>query len=463
MESRSQAPFERPALDILLVEDEPDVLDALQQILMERGHRVTATPDGAEAMRFLDNRRFDAALCDIRVPNVDGMQIFQRMRRETPSSHVILMSAYGSVAEAVEAMKEKATHYLAKPFSVEVLLDLIERVEQDHSLRRQLEQAGRARSPGQSAIMGNAPALVRLRELVAAIAESDSAVLLTGESGTGKELVACEIHHASRRAHKPLVAVNCAAFPDTLLEAELFGHERGAFTGAFARREGRFKAADGGTLFLDEVAEMSLMAQAKLLRVLEERCYQRLGSNETVPVDLRLISATNTDVRDAVRDGRLREDIFHRLKVFQLHLPPLRERRGDLPVLINYFHRQFGGDHPLPLRIAPRAWAALRHYNFPGNVRELKHVVEHALVLSGGDEVDLEHLPEEVRGEPIASTPRNSPLPLVEAVRSFERDYLLRALRRCQWHKGRTAEMLGISRKTLWQKLKAYGIDGPDA
>jgi DNA-binding NtrC family response regulator len=207
---------------------------------------------------------------------------------------------------------------------------------------------------------------------------------------------------------------------------------------------------------------MSLAAQAKLLRVLEDGTCQPLGSNQTIPVDVRLISATNADVRHAVRDGKLREDIFHRLKVFHLHLPPLRDRRTDLPLLINHFHHQFHGEDAPPLRISPRAWAALKHYRFPGNVRELKHIVEHALVLSGGDEIDLEHLPEEVRGEPIPASPRSlSSIPLVDAVRAFERDYLLRSLRRCEWHKGRTAEMLGISRKTLWQKLKAHGIEGP--
>jgi DNA-binding NtrC family response regulator len=462
MTTSSSPSIERAALDILLVEDEPDILESLEEVLADRGHRVTAVADGAEAMGWLDSRRFDVAICDIRLPKVDGMQIFHRIRRESPNSQVILMSAYGSVAEAVEAMKEKATHYLSKPFSLEVLLELVERVEQEQGLRRQLDAARRGEEDTQPAIMGDSPPMVRLREVIAAIAASDAAVLLTGDSGTGKELVAREIHSASRRAARPMVAVNCAAFPETLLEAELFGHEKGAFTGAFTRREGRFKAADGGTLFLDEVAEMSLAAQAKLLRVLEDGTCQPLGSNQTIPVDVRLISATNADVRHAVRDGKLREDIFHRLKVFHLHLPPLRDRRTDLPLLINHFHHQFHGEDAPPLRISPRAWAALKHYRFPGNVRELKHIVEHALVLSGGDEIDLEHLPEEVRGEPIPASPRSlSSIPLVDAVRAFERDYLLRSLRRCEWHKGRTAEMLGISRKTLWQKLKAHGIEGP--
>jgi DNA-binding NtrC family response regulator len=446
-------------LDILVVEDEPDILESLEEVLGERGHRVTTANDGAAAMGWLDHRRFDVAICDVRLPKIDGLQIFQRIRRESPNSHVILMSAYGSVAEAVGAMKEKAAHYLSKPFNIDVLLALIEDVEQDQTLRKQHEASRSRDEDTRLAIMGEAPLMVRLRELIPTIAASDAAVLITGESGTGKELVAREIHALSRRARGPLVTVNCAAFPDTLLEAELFGHERGAFTGAVAKREGRFQAANGGTLFLDEVGEMSLAAQAKLLRVLEDGSCQPLGSNVTVPVSVRLISATNTDVRRAVEAGRLREDIFHRLKVFHLQMPTLRERRSDLPLLINHFHRHFQGPDAPSLRISPQAWSALKHYQFPGNVRELKHIVEHALVLSGGDEIDVEHLPEELRGEP-ASQSRRMHMPLSDAMRAFERDYLLRTLARHDWHRGRTAEVLGISRKTLWQKLKAHGIEG---
>jgi DNA-binding NtrC family response regulator len=296
--------------------------------------------------------------------------------------------------------------------------------------------------------------------MVSTIAKSDASVMLTGESGTGKELVAREIHRLSARCEQPLVAVNCAAFPETLFEAELFGHEKGAYTGAHSGREGRFGAADGGTLFLDELAEMPLTAQAKLLRVLEDGSYERLGSNERVDVDVRLISATNVDVNDALSDGRLRKDIYHRLKVFHLRLPALRERRSDVPLLIGHFYELLRGPSAPPLEITPRAWAALRHYPYPGNVRELKHIVEHALVLSGGDDVDLCHLPEELRGESL-SPPDDRIQPLDQAVADFEREYLVRALRRCKWHKANTAELMGVSRKTLWHKLKLYEIDGP--
>ncbi|MEQ9318715.1 MAG: sigma-54 dependent transcriptional regulator [Polyangiaceae bacterium] len=445
-------------LDILIVEDEPDILELLSEALETRGHRITPIDDGAKAMSCLDRRRFDVAICDVRLPNVDGMRIFRRIRRESPSSQVILMSAYGSVAEAVSAMQEDATHYLAKPFETAVLLRLVDRIAEQRELETAL--ADTDPSCAASVLIGESPSMVRLRELITNIGPTDASVVLTGESGTGKELVAREIHRLSRRADRPLVAINCAAFPDTLLEAELFGHERGAFTGAQGRREGRFYSADGGTLFLDELGEMPLPAQVKLLRVLEEGRYQRLGSNESVAVDVRLVSATNVDVKEAVQQGKLREDIYHRLKVFQLQVPPLRERLADLPLLLRHFHALLRGEEAGPLRVSPRAWAALRHYRYPGNVRELKHILEHALVLSGSEEIDLCHLPEELRGE--SPSLERSPMPsLAEAASEFEREYLLRALRRCEWHKSKTAEMLDISRKTLWHKLKLYDIDGP--
>jgi two-component system, NtrC family, response regulator AtoC len=454
-----------PPLDILLVEDEPDILEALEEVLREHGHKVTTACDGAQAMSQLDARCFDLAICDVRLPKVDGMKIFRRIRNDAPDSHVILMSAYGTVAEAVDAIKEKAAHYLAKPFRVETMLELVERIAHEHQLKRSLTRAHEDREE-QPVLIGSSPSVHRLRQKIQAIAKSDAAVLITGESGTGKELVVRLLHQASDRASGPLVAVNCAAFPETLLEAELFGHEKGAFTGAHARREGRFRAANGGTLFLDEVADMSPAAQAKLLRALEDGSYQPIGSDTTIRVDVRIVSATNIDIKKAVEDGRFREDIFHRLKVFQLHVPPLRERRGDLPVLIEHFRRRVSPHATEPLRIAPRAWAALRAYPFPGNIRELKHMVEHALVMSGGGEIDVEHLPDEIRGEPSAD-PRvkASVRPLGEATEEFEREYIKSALRRYGWRRTHTANVLGISRKTLWQKMRMLGIgddENPD-
>jgi DNA-binding NtrC family response regulator len=454
-----------PPLDILLVEDEPDILEALEEVLREHGHRVTTASDGAQAMSQLDAHNFDLAICDVRLPKVDGLKIFRRIRSDAPDSQVILMSAYGTVAEAVDAIKEKAAHYLAKPFRVETMLELVDRIAHEHQLRRSLLQAHEARDD-ELELVGSSPSIVRLRQKIQAIAKSDAAVLITGESGTGKELVVRLLHQASERASGPLVAVNCAAFPETLLEAELFGHEKGAFTGAHARREGRFRAANGGTLFLDEVADMSPAAQAKLLRALEDGSYQPIGSDATIRVDVRIVSATNIDIKKAVESGRFREDIFHRLKVFQLHVPPLRERRSDLPLLMEHFRRRVAPNGEAPVRIAPRAWAALRSYPFPGNIRELKHMVEHALVLSAGSEIDVEHLPDEIRGDQPEQKTRLSLRPLGEATEEFEREYIKSALRRYGWRRTHTANVLGISRKTLWQKMRQLGIgddENPDA
>jgi two-component system, NtrC family, response regulator HydG len=305
-------------------------------------------------------------------------------------------------------------------------------------------------------LVGDTLIMRALKDRVRAVALSDGAALITGETGTGKELVARTLHELGPRGPGPFVAVNCAAFPDSLLESELFGHQKGAFTGALQRRDGRFVAADGGTLFLDEVAEMSAGAQAKLLRVLADGSLQALGSDHTVRVNVRIISATNADLRTRIQTGKFREDLFYRLKLFHIRIPPLRERREDLGPLVDWFCWQLA-DQPPP-RFTQRAWAALTHYAFPGNVRELRNTIRHALALAGGGDIDLTHLPEELR----ARTPlraRREPT-LAEAVHAFEREFVLRALQDSGWNKTRAAEVLGISRKTLWTKLREHDIQG---
>jgi transcriptional regulator with PAS, ATPase and Fis domain len=305
-------------------------------------------------------------------------------------------------------------------------------------------------------VVGRSPAMLRVLERTAAIAESEAPVLLTGDSGTGKELLARTIHGLSSRRLHPLVTMNCAALPDALIEAELFGYERGAFTGALHRREGRFKAADGGTLFLDEINGLSLAAQAKLLHVLQDGGFQPLGQNATCSVNVRLISATNQSLRALVADGRFREDLYYRIKVLDIDLPPLRERRGDLPLLVHHFilkHTIAGRE---PATITPRAWAAFSHHAFPGNVRELEHAIVHALVLSRGHAIDLEHLPAELcpAASPAAMAGAGELSPLHEAVGEFEREYVARALQLTGGNKTRAARLLGISRKSLWEKLR---------
>ena len=488
--------FERAAeagapLDILLVEDEPEIAEPIAEALRREGHRLTVVSHGDRALKRLEEEVYDLLICDIRLPGADGLSIFRRVREQQPAAKVILMSAYGSVAEAVAAVKDRAVDYLAKPFAMSELLRTVQQVGEERRIEQSVLRArGQLDRGSETSIVGETPPMVTLISRIQAVADSDAPVLITGETGTGKELVARALHASSSRRDQPFVEVNCAAFPDTLLEAELFGHERGAFTGADRRREGRFRTAHGGTLFLDEVGEMSPSAQAKMLRALQDGSFQPLGSNTTVKVDVRTVAATNVDLRARIADGRFREDLFYRLKVFHLHVPPLRERRADLPLLAEYFIRHMtvaatekanaaalakdGGvtsTEQAPPVILPRAWAALSHYRFPGNVRELKHAIRHALVLSAGSDIDLEHLPEEVRGrvsqEPPPSSAGGGGLgvlsgslqPLEAAQRQFEREYLLRALREADWNKTRVAQLLGISRKTLWQKLRRLGID----
>jgi two-component system response regulator AtoC len=464
-------------LVILLVEDEPEIAEPIAEALRREGHHLTVVSNGDRALKRLDEEVFDLLICDIRLPGADGLSIFRRVREAQPEAKVILMSAYGSVAEAVAAVKDHAVDYLAKPFAMSELLGAVHQVGEERKLARSLAHARERVDTyeGEAVIIGETPAMVSLVTRIHAVADSDAPVLITGETGTGKELVARALHAQSSRNSKPFVEVNCAAFQDTLLEAELFGHERGAFTGAERRRDGRFRTADGGSLFLDEVGEMSPSAQAKMLRALQDGSFQPLGSSTTIKVDVRTIAATNVDLRSRIADGKFREDLFYRLKVFHLHVPALRERRADLPLLAEYFCRQLAtGTEPgapsLTRRtpvITPRAWAALSHYRFPGNVRELKHALRHALVLSGGGDVDLEHLPEEVRGRPtsegrsagVSVVGPASLQPLEAAQRQFEREYLLRALREADWNRTRVAQLLGISRKTLWQKLRRLGIE----
>jgi two-component system, NtrC family, response regulator AtoC len=465
-------------LAILLVEDEPDIAEPIAEALRREGHHLTVVSHGDRALKRLDEEVYDLLICDIRLPGADGLSIFRKVREQQPEAKVILMSAYGSVAEAVAAVKDHAVDYLAKPFAMSELLGAVNQVSDERRLARSLAHARERIDSydGDVVIIGETPAMVSLVARVRAVADSDAPVLITGETGTGKELVARALHFQSSRRARPFVDFNCAAFQDTLLEAELFGHERGAFTGAERRRDGRFRTADGGTLFMDEVGEMSPSAQAKMLRALQDGSFQPLGSSTTIKVDVRTIAATNVDLRSRITEGKFREDLFYRLKVFHLHVPALRERRADLPLLAEYFCRQMtpaaeggaeaSGERRVPV-ITPRAWAALSHYRFPGNVRELKHALRHALVLSHGGDIDLEHLPEEVRGRAPDARPHGgvslvgpaSLQPLEAAQRQFEREYLLRALREADWNRTRVAQLLGISRKTLWQKLRRLGIE----
>ncbi|MES1208354.1 MAG: sigma-54 dependent transcriptional regulator [Pseudomonadota bacterium] len=456
-------------LDILLVDDEPDFRTVVGEALRDAGHRVSLAANGAEGLTQISSNVFDVMICDIRLPKVDGLTLFRRVRQESPGTDVILITAHAAVNDAVSALKEGAYDYLTKPFEVDEIILQMQRIATQRALKRELEQAraelSQRKSNGAGAgtagsIIGRSPAMLRLAERIETIAQSDAPVLITGESGTGKELVARTLHDRSTRRAKAFIAVNCAAFPETLLEAELFGHERGAFTGAVKRRDGRFKAADGGTLLLDEIAEVPLPAQAKLLRVLQEGTVEPLGTNESTKVDVRIISATHRNLRERIKEGRFREDLYYRLNVLDIEIPPLRERRGDMPLLLQYFLNKFTQPGKTPSTISPRAWAVLSQYHFPGNVREFAHAIEHAVVLANGGEIEVEHLPGGITGtlDGTASTPAGSLRSLSAALKEFEHEYLLRALAQANGKKMKAAEILGISRKNLWEKLRLHGI-----
>ncbi len=450
--------------EILLVDDEPAIRLTIGDVLTRAGHKVTLAADGEKALEQVNDRLFDLVITDIRLPKLNGLELFRRIRGQAPETDVILMTAHGAVEDAVAALKAGAHDYLLKPFDLDEVIIRVGRLAEARALKKELLSARveLAQKAGGANLIGRSPAMVHLLDRIATIAHSEAAVMITGESGTGKELVAHRLHELSQRAGKPFIAVNCAAFPETLLEAELFGYERGAFTGAVKRREGRFKAADGGTLFLDEVAEIPPLAQAKLLRVLQEGNFEPLGTNATVKADVRVISATHRNLKLNIAEGRFREDLYYRLNVLTIPIPPLRDRRGDLPILVEAFLRRFAPKDPPSL--SPTAWAALSEYAFPGNVRELEHAIEHAVVLSRGKEIGLEHLPVDVVGvvrdreQPGGTSLRS----LAVAAREFEREYLLRALGLTQGKKGQAAEVLGISRKNLWEKLRAHGIHGSD-
>ncbi len=454
------------SLDILLIDDEPELRLALEEAVREAGHRVTVCGDGAEGLVQITSKVFDVIICDVRLPKADGLTLLRRVRQESPASEVILMTAYAEVADAVAALKEGAYDYLTKPFEIEELLLQLRRIGQHRNLRRELDRAKAelADRRHMTTLIGRSPNMRRVMGLIQVVSQSDAPVLVTGESGTGKELVARMLHERSSRAANPFMVVNCGALSETLIEAELFGHERGAFTGAVKRREGRFKAAHGGTLFLDEVAELPLSAQAKLLRVLQEGTFEPLGTNTTVKVDVRILSATHRDLKKRIADGQFREDLYYRINVIEIPMPPLRDRPGDLPLLLQHFLQSFvAPGKPLPT-VSPGAWAALSQHPFPGNVREFSHAIEHAVVLSAGGEIRLEHLPTSITagsriGGAEASTGEGGEVrPLQTAVKEFEREYLLRAIAQAGGRRLRAAEMLGISRKSLWEKLRMHGI-----
>ncbi|MDH5299116.1 MAG: sigma-54 dependent transcriptional regulator [Desulfobulbaceae bacterium] len=453
----------RRPVAVLVVDDDEAHRTMLGTMLSGWGWKVSEADDGATAVAAVHGQPFDAILMDVRMTTMDGLEALGRIHAYNPAIPVVIMTAYSSVDAAVEAIKNGAHDYLTKPLDFERL-----RLTMDRALdHRQVEEkkagggrAGSAMDRGQ--IIGDSPAMVELLELVAHVAPTEATVLITGESGTGKELIAEAIHRNSTRPAGPFVKVNCAALVENLLESELFGHEKGAFTGADRRREGKFVQADTGTLFLDEVGEMSAAMQAKLLRVLQEHEVQRVGGQETIGVDVRLVAATNRILEDEVQNGNFREDLYYRLNVVTVHVPPLRERRQDLPLLVDFFIAKFAARNNRRVAgVTPRCMDLLLHYPWPGNVRELENAMERGVILMRGDYLDEPDLPLAVRrwaeremgGGGEGWEPASSPL------EEAERQIILRTLEECGGNKSEASRRLSITRKTLHSKLQRYGSD----
>jgi DNA-binding NtrC family response regulator len=441
---------------ILVVDDDADMRELVHDMLKDRGHQVTTAGSGQEALKLLGEEDYAAVLTDLRMKGMQGLELLSEIKRTNPDLGVILMTAFGSVETAVEAMKHGASDYLTKPVKKDELVRVVERIVRETALRREVSRLRREVHKEYSfhQILGKSKAIQAVFDLIRRVADSPTNVLITGESGTGKELVAKAIHYNSDRKDAPFVPVNCAAIPEPLLESELFGHMRGAFTDAKTDKRGLFEEAQKGTLFLDEISELPLMLQAKILRAIQEKEIRRVGATKPIAVDVRIIAATNLNLSDEVKAKRFRDDLYYRLNVIELKLPPLRERREDIPLLVDAFLRKCAASRGKQVKgVSEPALAMLMDYAWPGNVRELENIIERAVTLSRGDKILPEDLPPAVQGSRgdrrVLDEAAERTLPL-EAV---EREYILKILDKMGGNKYQAAHALGIDRKTLYRKL----------
>ncbi len=448
------------AFRILVVDDEPAQRELVAGFLRKQGFDVVEADGGRAALTRFQQEPFDLVLTDQRMEHLSGLDLLRAVRAMTPEAGVIVMTAYGTIETAVAAIQAGASDYLTKPLNLDTLLHRIHAVRERQRLvteNRELREALAERHRVEG-VIGESGAMQEVLSMVRRAAASDATVLVRGESGTGKELIARALHHASPRAVGPLVKVNCAALPESLLESELFGHEKGAFTGAVATRKGRFELADGGTLFLDEIGDLPLHLQVKLLRVLQEREFERVGSSRPIAVNVRLVAATHRPLETLVREGRFRDDLYYRINVVTITLPPLRERREDLPLLIEHFLRTFAARNGKTIRGLTRdARETLLRYDYPGNVRELENLIERAVVLTRDDAISLADIPltlHEPAAEPAA------PVTLTAAVEGLERRMIRDALDRAGGVQTRAADLLGVSERVLRYKLRKYGLAG---
>jgi DNA-binding NtrC family response regulator len=454
---------------VLVIDDEELYRRALERILARVGHRVSCARDASEAMALVSTEHFDLVLCDVRMPGIHGLELVRQIHDVHPDLPCIVITGYGSAEASVDALRAGAFWYLEKPFEqarLDVVRALVDQAIEHGRLKaenRLLQRQLRTRYRFEN-IVGTSPALRRALEIVERVADSDSTVLITGESGTGKELFARALHYNSRRADRMLVTVNCGAIPEELLESELFGHVRGAFTNAVSHRQGRFALAHGGTIFLDEIGDMSPNLQVKLLRVLQERSFEPVGSSKSVAVDVRVVAATNQDLAAAIRAKRFREDLYYRLNVIPIEVPPLRERRDDIPLLAAHFVEVLNAEKDRAVKgFSDEAMARLVAHDWPGNVRELENLVERLVILRGDGEIAAADLPPPLGAAPVpapVAAPRLPPQGLAfnEVVDRFETELILQALEQTHWNKQRAALLLGLNRTTLLEKIKKKGL-----
>ncbi|MFH1060238.1 MAG: sigma-54 dependent transcriptional regulator [Pseudomonadota bacterium] len=446
---------------ILIVEDDAVARRNLEHVLARGGEYDLDLADGGEgALGLLALRRYDLVLTDLRMDKVSGMDVLAEVRAKHPETEVIMLTAYASVDSAIEAMKLGAFHYIAKPYKIDEVRAQVAHALERAQLRREVRELRRQVAGGRRPdfIVGKSAPIQELLRLVRQVAPTDAGVLIIGETGTGKELVARALHYASPRADNRFVAFNCGAFTEELLASELFGHEKGAFTGALNTKRGLFEAADGGTVFLDEIGDTPPAMQVKLLRVIQEKLVTRVGGTKPLAVDVRIVAATNRDLKALVEAGRFRADLYYRLNVVTLPVPPLREHKDDVPLLVHHFLQKFVERHGKEIKgVSPEMMAALKAYNYPGNVRELENVIERAVTLSSGEMLGLADLPEDVTA--AADEPPSLTEGGLLTLEGREREYILWVLERTGGNKSQAAEILGIDRVSLWRKLKRYGVE----
>ncbi len=449
---------------ILVVDDEPGMRSLLGRVLAKSGYSVNAFENGADALESMNSEDYDLAILDIEMPSMNGIELLKKIKIKDTSLSVVMITAYGSLQSAVEAMRLGAYDYLSKPFEMEEIKHVVGKalererlIRENRELHKELEEQYRF-----TGIVGKSPKMEEVYELVNQVAATNASVLIQGESGTGKELVARSIHYNSRRKGKPLVILNCAALAEGVLESELFGHEKGAFTGAIKRKAGRFELAHEGTLFLDEIGEIPVSTQLKLLRVLQEHEFERVGGEKTIKVDVRIIAATNKNLMEAVKEGRFREDLYYRLNVVNINIPPLRERKDDIPGLAEHFLAKFSGETGKKMEgIEPAAMDILARYDWPGNVRELENIIERAVVLEKGETVTTSSLPLTLRHEAedtdVVKLPEGGGT-LTDVLEELERQLIVKALKDNGGSQTAAAAALGLKRSTLRYKLEKYGL-----